>query len=113
MQESLDAARCVCAVASVPQSLHMAVFVQARAGEGFSVHEARARLWRWATAWTVVEAVAVPPAVAEDLVVLHAADDVFHPGADLAAGGVVLLLAREQIPPGTLAVRYGHAAVER
>jgi len=60
----------------------------------------------------VMEAVAVLSAVAEDLVVLQAADDVFHAGADLAMGGVVVLLAREQSPSGAFSVRYRHAAVE-
>lgn len=39
----------------------------------------------------VMEAVAALPAVAEDLVVLHPADDVFHAGVDLAVLGVVVL----------------------
>lgn len=42
-----------------------------------------------------MEAVAALAAVTEDLVVLHPADDVLHAGADLAVGGVVVLLTRE------------------
>jgi hypothetical protein len=53
----------------------------------------------------VMEAVAALATVAEDLVVLQAADDVFHAGADLAVGGVVVLLTRERSPPGALSVR--------
>lgn len=49
----------------------------------------------WATAWTAVEAVAVLPAVAEDLVVLHAADHMLHPRADRAVRGIVCFLARQ------------------
>lgn len=43
----------------------------------------------------VMEAVAALLAVAGDLVVLHAADDMFHAGADLAVLGVVVLLGLE------------------
>jgi hypothetical protein len=43
-----------------------------------------------------MEAVSALSAVAEDRVVVHPADDVFHGCADLAAGGVVVFLARQQ-----------------
>lgn len=49
-----------------------------------------------ATAWTAgwMPSTALP-AVAEDLVVLQAADGMFHAGADLAVGGIIVLLARK------------------
>lgn len=60
----------------------------------------------------VMEAVAALPAVAEDLVVLHAADHVLHPRTHLAVGSVVVLLARQQGPVRAFAVRHDHPAIE-
>ncbi len=44
----------------------------------------------------VVDAVALEAAVAEDLPALHAGEGVLDAGADLAVGGVVLLLPGRQ-----------------
>lgn len=60
----------------------------------------------------VVEALAALPAVTEDLVVLHAADHMLHSRLDLAVGGIVGFLARQQGTSGAFAVRDDHPAVE-
>lgn len=60
----------------------------------------------------VVGAVAVLLAVAEDLVVFEAADDVFRAGTHLAVRGVVGLLSGRQGTSRTFAVRHDHPAIE-
>lgn len=61
----------------------------------------------------VVETVAAPAAVAEDLVVLQPADDMFHADTNPAVLGVVVFLSLQQRAPGALAVRHGHTSPGR
>lgn len=60
----------------------------------------------------VMETIAPLAAVAQELVVLQPADDVFHPGTDPAVLGVVVLLDLQQGPSRAFAMRYRHPAVE-
>ena len=79
---------------SAKRVLHKAAFGQVRACDQTSGHDARARLVHVRDSLNgVVEAVTVLSAVAEDLVVLHPADHMLHPGTHLAVGGVVGFLA--------------------